>query len=109
MKMEKKSFTVTAFLALFFRPLGVHRFYTGHIGTGIIQLLTIGGCGIWAFIDLILICTGKFKDANGQELANYDKNLGYVIIGVVLATMVIAVMVNVILQIFGIMMPDQPN
>lgn len=47
---------------------GVHRFYTGHIGIGIAQLLTIGGCGIWQLVDLIFIITGKYTDSNGQPL-----------------------------------------
>ena len=47
---------------------GVHRFYTGHIGIGIAQFLTFGGCGIWQLIDLIFIFTGKYTDSTGQPL-----------------------------------------
>ena len=50
--------------------LGAHRFYTGHIGIGIIQLLTLGGCGIWTLIDFILIVSGNFKDAQGNTIKN---------------------------------------
>lgn len=53
-------------LCWFAGPFGVHRFYTGHIATGVIQLLTLGGCGIWSFIDLIIIISGKFKDNDGN-------------------------------------------
>ena len=37
---------------------------------GIIQLLTLGGCGVWAFIDFILICIGNFTDADGKVIKN---------------------------------------
>ena len=63
-----KEWLTTLLLALFLGSLGVHRFYTGHTGIGIAQLLTLGGCGIWALIDIIMIATGKFLDANGQPL-----------------------------------------
>jgi len=47
---------------------GIHRFYTGHIAIGIIQLLTAGGCFIWQLVDIILIATEKFKDREGKVL-----------------------------------------
>ncbi len=49
---------------------GIHRFYTGKIGTGIVQLLTVGGCFIWQLIDIIFIATGKFKDSKGNVLSS---------------------------------------
>lgn len=65
---DGKDWLTTLLLAIFLGSLGVHRFYTGHIGIGIAQLLTLGGCGIWALIDVILIATGSFKDGKGNKL-----------------------------------------
>jgi len=57
-----------AILCFFFGVLGVHRFYVGKIGTGILQLITFGGLGIWAFIDFIMIVIGSFRDAEGHVI-----------------------------------------
>lgn len=59
----------TLLLCVFLGPLGCHRFYVGKAGTGILQLVTFGGFGIWIFIDLILICCDNFKDGFGRPLA----------------------------------------
>ncbi|MFI6505508.1 TM2 domain-containing protein [Nonomuraea typhae] len=64
-----KSWLVAVLLCFFLGVLGVHRFYVGKIGTGILQLITIGGLGVWALIDFIMILVGAFKDKQGQPLA----------------------------------------
>ena len=69
MKSEK-SWITTLLLCLFLGGLGVHRFYAGKIGTGILQLITVGGCGIWTLIDLIMIITGRFTDNDGNPIKN---------------------------------------
>jgi len=63
---EKNRWVIVLILCWFAGVLGVHRFYTGHTGIGIAQLLTLGGCGIWTLIDLIIILSGNFKDADGN-------------------------------------------
>ena len=69
MKSEKE-WLITLLLCLFLGTIGAHRFYTGKIGTGILQLITCGGCGIWVLIDLIMIITGSFKDKDGNTIQN---------------------------------------
>ena len=46
---------IALLLCAFLGGLGIHRFYLGYTGIGILQLLTGGGFGIWAFIDFFLI------------------------------------------------------
>lgn len=65
-----KDWTVLLLLSILLGGLGVDHFYTGKIGTGILKLITIGGCGIWALIDIIMVVTGGFKDSNGLPVTN---------------------------------------
>ena len=60
-----------AILAFFFGVFGVHRFYAGKIGTGVLQLLTLGGLGIWAMVDFILIIFGQFRDGEGNRITEW--------------------------------------
>jgi TM2 domain-containing membrane protein YozV len=55
-------------LSIFLGTLGVDRFYTGHIGLGVGKLLTLGGCGVWALIDIILYATRSVTDVQGRPL-----------------------------------------
>ncbi len=68
MRNSNKSFVTTLLLCVLLGGLGVHRFYVGKIGTGILMLLTLGGLGIWALIDLIVIATQNFKDGQGLPI-----------------------------------------
>lgn len=69
-KSKNKSWLVTLLLCLFTGTLGVHRFYVGKIGTGVLQLITFGGFGIWTLIDFILIACKKFSDSNGNIIVD---------------------------------------
>lgn len=62
---SEKSFVATLLFCILLGPLGLHRFYVGKIGTGILMLLTAGGLGIWVLIDFILIVSSRFKDIDG--------------------------------------------
>jgi TM2 domain-containing membrane protein YozV len=68
MQGEGKDWLTALLLCFFLGVFGVHRFYTGHTVIGVVQLLTLGGCGIWALIDFIIIIVGSFKDAKGNLL-----------------------------------------
>jgi TM2 domain-containing membrane protein YozV len=58
-------------LAFFLGVFGAHRFYVGKTGTAFIQLLTLGGLGIWAIVDCILIAVGAFTDGDGNKITEW--------------------------------------
>lgn len=65
-----KDFTITTILCFFLGALGIHRFYVGKILTGILQLISGGGFGIWWIIDLVRLIMGKFTDNEGRVIKN---------------------------------------
>ena len=69
--MSDKRILPTFLLCLLFGIFGAHRFFVGKIGTGLLQLLTLGGLGIWAMIDLIIIITGSFTDKEGKKISEW--------------------------------------
>lgn len=68
MEYSDKTGLVTLLLCFFLGPLGMHRFYVGKIGTGLLQLFTLGGFGIWVLIDFIMIILGSFTDKDGKKI-----------------------------------------
>ncbi len=75
---KRKNWLATMLLNFFLGFLGIHRFYTGYIGIGIAQLLTFGGCGLWALIDYIMLLVNKFNDKDEQPLEDYNKTIAIV-------------------------------
>ncbi|MFJ2607794.1 TM2 domain-containing protein [Streptomyces sp. NPDC087425] len=66
---SEKSKIVAGVLQLFLGSLGVGRFYTGHIGLGLAQLFTCGGCGVWALVDgIIMLTSNQITDSDGRVL-----------------------------------------
>lgn len=63
-----KNLLVASLLCFFLGVLGIHRFYVGKVGTGILQIVTLGGLGIWTLIDLIMLVCQAFKDSDGYTL-----------------------------------------
>lgn len=66
-----KSRLVCLLLAIFLGFLGIHRFYAGKVGTGIIWLLTGGLVGIGVLVDIILIAVGTFRDKSGRLILRW--------------------------------------
>jgi TM2 domain-containing membrane protein YozV len=64
---------VVFLLSIFLGELGVDRFYVGKIGTGVLKLITLGGCGIWWLIDWIMILTDQFTDKDGNVITKESK------------------------------------
>lgn len=67
--VSDKSWLAALLLCLFLGGFGIHRFFVGKIGTGILQLVTFGGLGIWWLIDFIMIITKSFTDSNGRKVS----------------------------------------
>lgn len=68
---SRRSRLAALLLCFFLGCLGIHRFYVGKFGTGILQLLTLGGLFIWSFIDLVFIACGAFRDVEGKQLTEW--------------------------------------
>ena len=67
--MSEKNKVTALILAVLLGWLGVHRFYVGKIGSGVVQFLTLGGFGVWALMDIVQIARGKFTDEKGVLLS----------------------------------------
>lgn len=67
-----KSRGVAFALALVLGMFGAHRFYVGKVGTGILQLCTFGGLGLWYLYDVVLVAGGGFRDADGRRVTRWD-------------------------------------
>lgn len=59
-------------LCLFLGPFGVHRFYVGRVGSGLLWLFTFGLLGVGVIYDLVLIATGEFRDEQGRRVLHWQ-------------------------------------
>jgi len=67
-QISEKSRLVVLIFCWFFGIFGVHRFFVGKIGTGVLMLFTLGGLGVWWLVDLLLILIGSFRDIENQRI-----------------------------------------
>lgn len=71
--VSNRSWKTTFWLSFFFGYLGIHRYYVGKVGTGILYNVTFGLFGIGSFVDFIKICCGKFTDKQGNIIVKKKK------------------------------------
>jgi len=89
--VSQKSFVANWLLALLLGNLAIDRFYLGKVGTGILKLITFGGFGLWALIDVILALTNSTRDKQGLPLNGYAANKK------------VAIIVTIVLYVLGAM------
>ena len=104
--ISPKSATVTLLLCMFFGMLGVHRFYVGKIGTGILMLVTLGGLGLWALYDLVTIACCEFTDSEGREVEftkgrhNHVKTF-FVLLGLLIAYFIVIFTISYCVAVYA--------
>jgi TM2 domain-containing membrane protein YozV len=69
--VSQKNRLAVVLLCFFLGVLGVHRFYVGKVGTGILWLFTAGVFGLGVLIDFIMALAGSFTDKSGAFVLNW--------------------------------------
>jgi hypothetical protein len=67
-----RSRTVALVLAALLGFVGAHRFYAGKTKSAILQIVTIGGFGLWWFADVIMVASGSFRDSEQRLISNWE-------------------------------------
>ena len=69
--VSDKKRLVVFLLCWFLGGIGIHRFYVGKIGTGVVWILTAGIFGIGWLVDVIMILIGSFTDKEGRKVVDW--------------------------------------
>jgi len=70
-QVSPKNRLIALLLCFFLGWAGAHRFYANKVGTGIAMLFTMGGFGMWYFVDIVMVALGVFKDKNNLTISNW--------------------------------------
>lgn len=70
--ISEKNILLMAILCFALGIFGAHRFYVGKVGSGLAQLCTFGGLGIWWIADFIIIVLGGFTDCEGRKITQWS-------------------------------------
>ena len=98
-----KSYVATVLLSQFLGTFGADRFYLGHVGLGIAKLLTLGGLGLWRYIDIwIAVFGGMRQKGDPRPLNGYREHgtIVKVIFGILLVMELLAIPAAILLLVF---------
>jgi TM2 domain-containing membrane protein YozV len=70
---KQRHFLAAFFISFMWGVFGADRFYLGKVWTGLLKMLTFGGFGIWAIVDLSVIMSGGMRDKQGNDLLDAAK------------------------------------
>ena len=72
--VNDKNFVLVTTFCFLLGAFGVHQFYCGKTISGVLMVFTIGGLGIWALVDFVIVCFGEFTDSQGIKIKYAGSN-----------------------------------
>lgn len=102
---KQRHFLAVFFISFMWGAFGVDRMYLGKWGTGILKLITLGGCGLWTIIDLILIMSGAMRDKQGREMLQFAeyKAFAYKMVLIFAVVLGVVVLINGLFLLAAVM------